>query len=128
MLCFVCEVDTVGFFLFVLGFLWQQHTGMQDLSFLNLLHWKHRVLTIGPPGKSRYSGLFSPLAREETDARSIYYVLECYFIIYIFGCAGSLMLCKDFLWLGGLLWLSCTGFSLPWLLLCSMGSRAHGRQ
>ena len=55
------------------------------------------------------------------------------FYLFIFGCAGSLLLCAHWLSLvatsGATLWLQCSGFSLWWLLLLqSTGSGARELQ
>ena len=46
----------------------------------------------------------------------------------IFSCAGSLSLHRLSLVSGSFFASQCTGFSLQWLLLCSLGSRAQGLQ
>ena len=64
------------------------------------------------------------------ETRIIISFLINLFILFIFGCIGSLLLCVGFSLVavsGGYSSLQCAGFSLRWLLLLrSMGSRHAG--
>ena len=59
-----------------------------------------------------------------------YFLKYSFICLFIFGCAGSWLLCglSVVAAMGATLWLWGMDFSLHWLLLCHVGSRARGLQ